>query len=293
MKTAVKKIDAVKREMTVEVTGDVVKTKFEEVFKKIGQEARVKGFRPGHAPRDILEKNFSSVAHEQVLRELIPHVYQQALEQEKLDAVDMPEISEVKLERDALVFKAVVEVHPEITVPGYKGIKLEYKPVQIGADEVKRSLDSVKESRKIEKMDDVFAQTLGYPTLVELEKTVERQLAVQKDNGQRQQLENTIIEHILKGQDFKLPQALVSKQLEDMLRQAKVDLALRGVPKDKIEAEEKNLAKEMEPQAQKQVRIYLILASIARKENITVDEHMPRAVMEFLFRSAQWVIKEA
>ena len=55
MKTEVKKIDNSTREINVEVTGDVVKNKFEDVFKRISQEAKVPGFRPGHAPRDMLE----------------------------------------------------------------------------------------------------------------------------------------------------------------------------------------------------------------------------------------------
>ncbi|MFH1355282.1 MAG: trigger factor family protein, partial [Candidatus Omnitrophota bacterium] len=64
MKTEVKKIDSTKREINVEVSGETVKNKFEDVFKKIGKEAKVPGFRPGNAPRDILEKHYSANAHE-------------------------------------------------------------------------------------------------------------------------------------------------------------------------------------------------------------------------------------
>ena len=49
MKTEVKKIDATKREVSIAVEGDIVKNKFEDVFKKIGLEAKVPGFRPGAA----------------------------------------------------------------------------------------------------------------------------------------------------------------------------------------------------------------------------------------------------
>lgn len=293
MKTAVKKVDGTTREISIEVGGDLVKDAFEETFKKIGQEAKIKGFRPGHAPRDLLEKTYSALAHEQVLRELVPRVYQQAVDKEQLDVVDMPRISDVKLERDALSFKAQVEVHPEIKLSEYRQIRLEYRPVTVSADEIKRNLDAVKESRKIDALDDAFARALGYPSLAELEKAVERQLAVQKDNAQRQQCENAIVEHLLKGQDFKLPQALVHKQLEDSLRQAKVDLALKGVSREKIDEHEGKLAEELKPQTEKQVRIYLVLAAVARKEGIPVDDHMPRKVMEFLFKEARWEVKQA
>ncbi|MCU0650625.1 MAG: hypothetical protein MUC52_00120 [Candidatus Omnitrophica bacterium] len=293
MKVEVKKKDKSTRQILVEVSGETVKNKFDEVFKKITQEAKIKGFRPGHAPRDIIEKEFSQTAHEQVLRELIPEVYQQALDQEKIEAIDYPQISEVKLERAFLSFTASVEVTPEITVKDYKNIKLTYTKPSVSADELKRQLDSIKESRKIDALDDGFARGLGYPSLDELKAVMERQVIVSRDNAQRHEIEKQIIDHITAGVDVKLPQSLVNKQLEDMLRQTKVDLALKGVPKEKIMQEEEALRKEIEPQARKQVLIYLVLSSIARSENIASDDHMTHNVMELLYKNAQWEVKQS
>ena len=288
MKTEVKKIDATKREISVEVSGEIVKNKFEDAFKKIGQEAKVPGFRPGHAPRDILEKHYSAHAHEQVLRELVPDVYNQAIDQEKLEVVELPEIFDVNLDRNNLSFKAKVEVSPEITVKNYKGIKINYQKLSVSDDEIKRSIDALKESRKVEAIDDGLARNLGYPSLSELENALQRQIFIQKDNQQRQKIENEIIETITKDMDFKLPQRLVDRQLQDLLRQAKLDLALRGVPTEKIEEEAKRLALEFEPEAKRQVKIYLVLSAIAKKENIAQDDHMSRRVMEFLLKEADW-----
>jgi len=288
VKTEVKKIDATKREISVEVSGEIVKNKFEDIFKKIGQEAKVPGFRPGHAPRDILEKNYSAHAHEQVLKELVPDVYNQAIDQEKLEVVELPEIFDVKLDRNNLSFKAKVEVSPEITVKNYKGIKINYQKLSVSGDEIKRSIDTLKESRKVEAIDDGLARALGYPSAPELESAIQRQILAQKDNQQRQKIENEIIETITKDVNFKLPQRLVGRQLEDLLRQAKLDLALRGIPAEKIEEEAKRLATELEPEAKRQVKVYLVLLAIAKSENITQDDHMSRRVMEFLLKEADW-----
>jgi trigger factor len=290
MKTEVKKIESNIREINVEVSGDVVKNKFEDVFKRISTEAKVPGFRPGHAPRDILEKQYGSAAHEQVLKELVPDIYNQAINEEALDVIELPEISEIKLDRDNLSFKAKVEISPEINIKDYKGIKINYKNVSVSADDVKRSIDSLKESRKLENVDDNLAKSLGYPSLTELEKVLEKQIFLQKENAERQRVEGEIIENLVKGLDFKSPQSLVRRQLEDMLRQAKVDLALKGIPREKIDEQEKKMREELEPEARNQVKVYLVLSAIAKKENITQDEHMPRRVMEFLFREANWNI---
>jgi len=288
MKTEVKKVDGITREISVEVSGDIVKNKFEEVFKKIIQEAKVSGFRQGHAPRDLIEKQYSTHAHEQVLRELIPDLYNEAIGKEKLDVIEMPQIADVKLDRSSLSFKATVEVSPEIQVKNYKGIKVDYKKISVTADEIKRNIDSLKESRKIDQADDAFAKSIGYPTIVEFEKTMERQIFIQKENQQRQKIEDEIIESLTKDLDFKLPKSLVNRQLEDMLRRTKVDLAMKGLPREKIDEQEKEILKNLEPEAQKQVKIYLVLAEIAKKENIPLNDLMPSKVMEFLLREANW-----
>jgi len=288
MRTEVKKLDSIKREINVEVSGDVVKNKFEEVFKKITQEAKVPGFRPGHAPRDIIEKQYSSHAHEQVLRELIPQFYNEAIGQEKLDCLEMPKITDVKLDRTTLSFRAIVEISPEIAVKNYKGIKVEYKKITVTPDEIKRNIDSLKETRKIDTLDDPLARSIGYPNLAELEKALERQIFLQKENQQRQKIEDEIIENLTKDLDFNLPQSLVNRQVQEMLRHAKVDLAIKGVPREKIDEQEKELLKNLEPEAKEKVKVYLVLAEIAKKENIPLDDRMPSKVMEFLLKEANW-----
>ena len=288
MKTEVKKLDSTKCEIKVEVSGELVKNKFQEVFAQIAKEAKVPGFRPGKAPRDVLEKHYASSVHEQVLKELVPDVYNQAIEAEKLDVIELPQITDVRLDRSNLSFKATVEVTPEIAVKNYKNQQINYKVVSVSSDEVNRQIDSVKESHKEQTLDDKFSRSLGYPNLNELKKAVERQIFITKENQERQRIENELIENVTKGLEFKLPGALVERQTQDMLRQTKIDLAMKGLPRDKIEEQEKLLLEGIQPEAAKQVKVYLILSQIAKKENIAIDDHMPAKVMEFLLREANW-----
>ena len=313
MKTEVKKLESNKREISIEVSGDIVKNKFEDVFSQISKEAKIPGFRPGHAPRDILEKKYSSHAHELVMKELIPELYEQAIDKEGLEVIELPNISDVKLDRMTLSFKAQVEVSPEIPVKNYKGIKVTYKKIEVSPEAIKRNIDSLKEARKIDVMPNVvtqvdshrhpeetpqkdttfgmdnnFARSLGYPNLAELEKAMERQIYIQEENLQRQKIEKEIVESITNGLDFKLPQSMVNRQLQDLVRQAKLDLALKGLPREKIEEQEKTITGQLELEAKAQVKVYLVLTAIAKRENIPIDGQMPRRVMEFLLREANW-----
>jgi FKBP-type peptidyl-prolyl cis-trans isomerase (trigger factor) len=281
-------LDSTKCEINVAVSGELVKNKFEEVFAQVAKEAKVPGFRPGKAPRDVLEKHYASSVHEQVLKELVPDVYNQAIAAEKLEVIELPQITDVKLDRGSLSFKATVEVTPEIAVKNYKHQLINYKAVAVSNDEVKRQIDSVKESRKAETLDDKFSRSLGYPDLAHLQKAVERQIFITKENQERQRIENELIENITRGLEFKLPPGLVERQTQDMLRQTKIDLAMKGLPRDKIDEQEKLLLEGIQPEAKKQVKIYLVLSQIAKKENIVIDDHMPAKVMEFLLREADW-----
>jgi FKBP-type peptidyl-prolyl cis-trans isomerase (trigger factor) len=287
MKVNVKKIEQNKRALSIEVSGELVNKKFEEIYARIAKEAKIPGFRPGKAPRDILQKHYSAAVHQEVLKGLIPEVYGKAVESEKLDVIELPEISDVKLTPDALSFTATVELKPEIEVKGYKGIKIEYKDIEVTAEQVKAKLEALKESRKIENIDDAFARSLGYPGVAQLEKALQAQIYLQKENEQRIKTEQEIIKHLTKT-DFRMPVSLVERQLKEMVGQAKMDLALKGVAQEEIEHHQDKLNEQLKPEAEQRVKVYLLLEAIAKKENIALDEHMPSRTIEFLMREADW-----
>ncbi len=161
-------------------------------------------------------------------------------------------------------------------------------PKNASPDEIKRNIDSLKESRKIDVLDDAFARGLGYSSLAELGKFLEAQMYIQKQNQERKKLEDNLIESIMKDLDFKAPQSLINRQQQELIRQAKMDLAIKGLPREKIEEHQKELEQECAAEAKKQVRIYLVLSEIAKRENIPQDDQMPARVIEFLLKEALW-----
>jgi len=287
MKVNVKKVEEHKRALSIEINGETVSKKFAEIYERIAKEAKIPGFRPGKAPRDILQKHYSATAHQEVLKELIPEVYGKAIESEKLDVIDLPEISEVKLTPENLSFTATVELKPQIDIKDYKGIKVEYKDIEVAPEQVKAKLEALKESRKVDNIDDSFARSLGYPGVAELEKALHSQIYLQKENEQRAKIEQDIVKHLTQT-EFKMPASLLERQLKEMVAQAKMDLALRGVAQEEIEHHQDKLAEQLRPEAEQRVRVYLLLESIARKEGFALDEHMPSRTIEFLMREANW-----
>src|SRR3990167_452812 len=104
MKIEIKKSDGSRRELKFEIPKDRVSRTLEEVYRDIGKAAKIKGYRPGKAPRHILEQHHNKLAHEELFKKLIPEVYQEGLEKEKLTHIDYPEIHDVSLKDGILTF---------------------------------------------------------------------------------------------------------------------------------------------------------------------------------------------
>jgi trigger factor len=138
MKTEIKKVDKHKRKISVEIGAEAVSRKLEDVYNRIAKDAQVPGFRKGKAPRDVLEKHYKDFASQEIIKELVPESYNQAIEREALSVLHYPQISEVKLDKGILSFNALVEVKPEIIFKkDYKGIKVEYKRQEVSAQDLK------------------------------------------------------------------------------------------------------------------------------------------------------------
>src|SRR5690606_12769488 len=96
-----------------------------DAYRKISREVRIPGFRPGKAPRKVLERRLGSqVGREQALHDALPEYYAKALTEHDVDAIDAPDIDiTAGQEEGPVAFDAVVEVRPTVQVPGYAGLR--------------------------------------------------------------------------------------------------------------------------------------------------------------------------
>ncbi|MDD5005186.1 MAG: trigger factor [Candidatus Omnitrophica bacterium] len=288
MKVSVNKLDALKRELDIEVSQDRVKQKFDAVYEEIKKSAKIPGFRPGTAPRNILEKHHSKLAQEEVIRQLLPETYEDALKKENLDVISLPEITDVNLGA-TLRYKAKVEIRPDIDVKDYKNIKIKKRSNEVKSEDLEKALDNIKKLRKVDAIGDDFAHGLGYSSLDEFKEALKRQLVIQKESENKMQLEREVIDHLLKNAKFTVPESLVARRLHELHHEVHDYFAKNNMPKEEIEKKEKELEPKLKDQALEEVRIFLVLDEIAKLEKISRDDHMPNSVMEFLFKNAEWV----
>ena len=126
MKSEVVALDGNKVKLSVEVDEAEIDKALDSAFKRIAQEVRIPGFRPGKAPRRILEARLGSdVARQEALREALPDWYARAVEEHEVDVIAPPEIDITSgAEEGAISFDAVVEVRPKINVAGYDRLRV-------------------------------------------------------------------------------------------------------------------------------------------------------------------------
>jgi trigger factor len=124
MQTTVEPLENNKVKLHVAVPADEFETAVNAAFRKLAGEVRIPGFRPGKAPRRILEARFGTeVAREQALKDGLPGFYADAVVAEDLDAIAPPEIEITAGEEEGDVeFDAVVEVRPVVNLTGYDSL---------------------------------------------------------------------------------------------------------------------------------------------------------------------------
>src|SRR5450631_3087697 len=141
MKVEVKKVDALKREMKFEIPREKVSEAMDSVYNEIGKHAKVKGFRPGKVPRQILISSHGQLAKDETIKKIIPKAYHEGVSQHQLNPIDLPEISEVDLKDGVLTFKATLDIRPDVEIKNYKGIKVERKKSEVTEEEVQKTLE--------------------------------------------------------------------------------------------------------------------------------------------------------
>ena len=129
------KVENTENKNEVKLTFNIEAEKFEEAMKKVYAKTakyfNIPGFRKGKAPMQLVERQYgSAIFYEDAFNELVPDIYDEAIKENKIEAVSRPNIDIVQMEKGKeLIFTATVETKPEVELGKYKGIeikKIEY-----------------------------------------------------------------------------------------------------------------------------------------------------------------------
>lgn len=126
MKVTVEDVSSVKKILHFDIPEEKVVSELNDAYKTLKKTAKIKGFRPGKAPRSVLERMFKKDVHADVTSKLLQETFIDAIRENKLNIIGNPQIDPPELQATGgYKYDATVEIPPEIDDFDFKGISLE------------------------------------------------------------------------------------------------------------------------------------------------------------------------
>ncbi|UCF81586.1 MAG: trigger factor [Acidobacteriota bacterium] len=152
MNVQIENLSACKRRLRIEVPRDDVQVTFDKVVAEMRREADLPGFRKGKAPIDLIKRRFHQQISKEVLERIITEKVSQALKDASIEPVGNPVLTEqpdlALSESGPTVdfrFEVDIEIHPEISLKRVRGLSLARKSAKVSSEEVKKSLEALRE----------------------------------------------------------------------------------------------------------------------------------------------------
>lgn len=163
LKVSVKDGKTCEKILKVEIGQEEIQKEYDHFYRGIANKSKVPGFRPGKAPRNVLELHYSNEARQHVVEHLISHSYQQAVKEKGLDPLSFPDVKDVKFDDKKLSYEALVEIRPKVKLSKTAGLSVKKEKIEFKSEEIdqvlKRIQDSLAQYKAIEdraaKMGDV------------------------------------------------------------------------------------------------------------------------------------------
>lgn len=148
MNVNIEEPNSLRRKLTIEVEADEIKRELDKAFNELKRGVVLKGFRPGHAPRNLLERFFGEQVRGEVIQKLVKEYTDKALEEHSLKPVVAPEIvtEQTDLQKElSLKFSATFDLRPTIEVKDYEGLKVPESKVEVADKEVEEAIERFRE----------------------------------------------------------------------------------------------------------------------------------------------------
>lgn len=288
--------------------------KWNETLQRLGQEVELPGFRKGAAPANMVEQNLGLKLQDEVLKVAFPNFLIEALKGTDIIPIDYPKYDlQSFVKGTQLQFKATITNRPAVTVGNYKVIKVTrpaLKPVT--EEEVQKVVDDLYKRWKVKQSsvasnqssatqagtinfqqptngqalvpDDVFAKAMGAMNLADLNAKIRKDLEANVKYNNELDYEEAILQEVEKITSVEMPDILISDELNRMLVSLQRRVADMGLLlEDYLKGQGKTLEQlkgEWTPQAEKNVRMELGLAEIARQEGVQITDEELQAEID-------------
>ena len=132
--------------LSVEVDADQVSRSIDQAYSRLAPRVRIAGFRPGKAPRPMIEREIGwPTLRQEALDLILPTAYNSALDEAGLDPIDVPRVEVQQFDRgQPMKFTATVSIKPEITLKEYQDIRVPRPQTEIGDPDVDEAIERLR-----------------------------------------------------------------------------------------------------------------------------------------------------
>ncbi|MDO4250646.1 MAG: trigger factor [Moraxella sp.] len=145
---AVTTVSEKETQLTVKVPVDTIQKKVEARIRQVAKTAKIDGFRKGKVPVSHIRSQYGAGIQQEVINDVIRDTVFEALNEQKIRAVGVPNIDDVKLEDKFLVYQATVEIFPEIEVQGVSEIEVERQVASVSDEDVDVMIENLQKQRQ-------------------------------------------------------------------------------------------------------------------------------------------------
>ncbi|MCF8033653.1 MAG: trigger factor [Desulfarculaceae bacterium] len=152
MKVNVEQLSQVQRQVTVELPASDVDKALNKIYNQLKSRAKIKGFRPGKAPRAVLERYYGDQAANEAVQELLGGTYHEALQETGLEPVAQPEFDfDPPAMGQDFVYKLIFDVRPdfELAKEAYQGLELKEPKLEASEEELNQRLEQLLERQSV------------------------------------------------------------------------------------------------------------------------------------------------
>ena len=147
MEVTVESTGTLERRMRVELPIAPIEEQVDSRLKTVGRTAKIKGFRPGKVPPNVVRQRYGQQVREEVLNEVLQKSYTQAVTQEKLNPAGGPKIETEDDNGKTFAFTATFEIMPEVKLKDLEKIKIEKPDVTIGDEDIDDMLTNLRKQK--------------------------------------------------------------------------------------------------------------------------------------------------
>ncbi len=146
MNVSVTDVNPGQKKLRVEIPASRVREEFEGKYRDLAKKVKLKGFRPGKVPRNIIKSYYEKAVEHEVSSQFIQETFPDALKEANLKPLTQADVSESNFEDDgSFSYTAMVDISPPFELPEYKGLKLYKAPIEVPEEQVDAEIERIRQ----------------------------------------------------------------------------------------------------------------------------------------------------